>query len=75
MLLSYTSIIISQNNLIHIFYKMVTTHYTLLTYLLTNTLDTRDPIGSKKTYIILTINTKIIIPLRLIKDSIFLEDF
>ena len=43
MLLSYTSIIITHNILIHRFYKMVTTHY-LLTY----TLDTRDPIGSKK---------------------------
>ena len=43
MLLSYTSIIITENNLIHRFYKMVT-HYTLLT----NNVDTRDPIGSKK---------------------------
>ena len=43
-LLSYTSIIITHNNLIHKFYKMVTTHYRLLTY----NVDTRDPIGSKK---------------------------
>ena len=45
MLLSYTSISITQNNLIHRFHKMVTylhTH-TLLTY----NVDTRDPIGSK----------------------------
>ena len=41
-LLSYTSIIITQNNLIHQFYKMVS--YTLLI----NNVDTRDPIGSKK---------------------------
>ena len=41
-LLSYTSIIIIQNNLIHQFYKMV------IHYLLTNNVDTRDPIGSKK---------------------------
>ena len=48
MLLSYTSIIITHNNLIHKFYKMV---IHLLTYTLhiTYTLDTRDPIGSKNT--------------------------
>ena len=40
-LLSYKSIIITQNNLIHRFYKMVT--YTLH---ITNNVDTRDPIGS-----------------------------
>ena len=40
-LLSYTSIIITQNILIHRFYKMV------IHYLLTNNTNTRDPIGSK----------------------------
>ena len=44
MLLSYTSIIITQNNLIHRFHKMVTT-YNLQH--ITNNVDTRDPIGSK----------------------------
>ena len=45
MLLSYTSIIITQNNLIHRFHKMVTTYLQHIT----NNVDTRDPIGSKKT--------------------------
>ena len=46
MLLSYTSIIITKNNLIHRVYKMVSyllTHYTLH---ITNNVDTRDPMST-----------------------------
>ena len=44
MLLSYTSIIITQNNLIHRFYKMVS--YTHTNTHITYNVDTRDPIRS-----------------------------
>ena len=50
MLLSYTSIIITQNNLIHRFHKMVTTYLQHIT----NNVDTRDPIGSKNSVVSLT---------------------
>ena len=49
MLLSYTSIIITQNNLIHQFYKMVS-YLHITHYLLTNNVDTRDPIGSNNKF-------------------------
>ena len=48
-LLSYTSIIIIQNNLIHIFYKMVTYNLQHITYLLTH--QTLEILSDLKTFL------------------------